>query len=94
MTLRFPDHGAPLTVKRAFQTQVLQGIKTLQLRSEIAESEGRELWIAKQRTPEERGRIKAIVLAKEFLERYRATVPNHVIEEPELDWRGAFMSVQ
>ena len=44
--------------------------------------------IAKKRSPEERGRIKAIILTKEFLERYKAAVPSHVIKEPELDWRG------
>ena len=61
--------------------------KTLKPVSKVAGSEGRELWIAKQRTSEERGRIKAIVLTMEFLEKYKAAVPSHVIEEAELDWR-------
>ena len=44
VTQRFPERGAPFTIKRAFQTRVLQGIKTLKLVSRVAGSEGRELY--------------------------------------------------
>ena len=56
--------------------------------SGVAGSDGREQWIAKQRAPEERGHIKAIVFTKEFVERYSAEVPDLSIDGPELDWRG------
>ena len=87
ITLRFPKSAATLASKRAVQKQVLQCLRQVKPVSRVAGSEGREIWIAKQRTPEERGRIKAIVLTKEFAERYVAEVPGLSVEGPELDWR-------
>ena len=87
VTLRFPDPEAQLN-KRAFQTQILQGIKALQPKSQVLGSEGKELWITKQRAPAERNKIKAIVSTKDFAEKYAATIPDERCEVPELDWRG------
>ena len=88
ITLRFPDEGTSISTKRAFQTQVLQGIKALGPKSQVLGSEGRELWITKQRAPEERNKIKAVVSTKDFIERYIASMPDKKFEVPELDWRG------
>ena len=74
ITLKFPDPEASLATKRAFQTRILQGIKAIQPKSQVLGSEGREVWITKQRAPEERDKIKAIVSTKDFAERYAASM--------------------
>ena len=56
-----------------------QVIKALQLKSLILGSEGRNLWIAKQRLPEERNRIKAVVTTRDFAERYAAAVGGQAV---------------
>ena len=43
------------------------------MKPHVAGSDGKELWIATQRAPEESGRIKAVVLTKDFVEKYKAT---------------------
>ena len=52
-------------------------------------------WISKQRSREERNKIKAIVSMKDFAERYAASMPGKNFEAPEPDcgavftWEGA-----
>ena len=66
----------------------LQKLKALKPTSNVVGSEGRELWISKQKTPEERNKIKAIVSTRDYVERYAAATTNASTVQPELDWRG------
>ena len=87
ITLKFPDRNASLTAKRTYQTEILKAIKALQLKSRSLGSEDRNLWITKQRAPEERNKIKVVVATRDFVERYAAATGGH-FRNHELDWRG------
>ena len=52
--LHFPEPDATVTARRSFQMHALQKLKALKPTSNVVGSEGRELWISKQRPPEER----------------------------------------
>ena len=73
--------------KRQMQTKVVTAVKELKFRSQLEGSEGSELWCTKQRPLEERHKIRALVMCKEFIEKLgdKATKRHEV---PEIDWRG------
>ena len=83
LTLKYQE-GAPLA---EVQTRVIAAIKALTYRSPLQGSEGAELWCTKPRPVEERLKIRALVMCKEFVEKLgeRATKRH---EMPEIDWRG------
>ena len=75
--------------KRQFQTKVLQKLKNLQSRSGIEGQDGCSLWVTKDRTVEERIRIRAVVLTKNFYEKLPVLKPGDPRRlSPEIVWRG------
>ena len=64
--LIFPDPEAHISRRRKFQTELLDKLKKKSYVSGVPGSEKCRLWMTKSKTPEERARIRAIVLTKEF----------------------------
>ncbi|CAE6943527.1 unnamed protein product [Symbiodinium sp. CCMP2592] len=75
--------------KRLYQTQVINKLKALKAKSGIVGQENSLLWIQRDRSVEERLRIRAIVLAKNF---YNAIPLLNSTDthwpDPEIVWRG------
>ena len=90
VTLVFPDPQAHLNVKRQFQTQIISKIKSKDFRSGIVGSEGVRVWATKSKTPEERAKIRAVVLTKEFYKTQSAGPgqPTFGEEDIEISWAG------
>ena len=87
ITLNYPDQAATLPAKRAWQMKLIQAVKSLAYRSVAPGSEGSEIWVSKQRSVEERHKIRALVVTKEFIEKLREK-PDRKCDVPEIDWRG------
>ena len=56
-----------ISSKRAKQNQVLEKLKAKRYTSGVSGSENLKLWATRSKSPEERVKIRAIVLTKEFL---------------------------
>ena len=67
--------------------KLIQAVKSLAYGSVAPDSEGSEIWVSKQRSVEERHKIRALVVTKEFIEKLRET-PDRKCDAPEIDWRG------
>ena len=65
--LTFPNPEAHISVRRQFQTSIVDKLKSKSFTSGVAGSVGSRLWATKSKTPEERAKIRAIVLCKEFI---------------------------
>ena len=87
ITLHYPDQAATLPAKRTWQMKLIQAVKSLAYRSVAPGSEGSEIWVSKQRSVEERHKIRALVVTKEFIEKLREK-PDRKCDVPEIDWRG------
>ena len=72
---------------RKTQMKLIQAVKSLAYTSGDPGSEGAEIWISKQRSVEERHKIRALVVTKEFTEKLKRK-PGRDCEAPEIDWRG------
>ena len=78
-----------LTRKRQLQTRVLDKLKQLKSRSGIEGQDQCNLWITKDRSIEERIRIRALVLTKNFYEKLpQPPEPAQHRPSPEIVWRG------
>ena len=75
--------------KRQFQTTVLNKLRALKSTSGIEGQDKCELWVTKDRSVEERVRIRAVVLTKNFYEKLPSLVPgSSKWPAPEIVWRG------
>ena len=78
-----------LVRKRQLQTKVLDKLKQLKSKSGIEGQDGCNLWVTKDRSIEERIRIRALVLTKNFYEKIpQPTDPAQARPPPEIVWRG------
>ena len=87
VTLHYPDHATTLPARRTWQMKLIQAVKGLAYKSNAPGSEGAEIWISKQRSVEERQKIRALVVTKEFIEKLKQR-PGMNCEAPEIDWRS------
>ena len=71
VTLHYPDHATTLPAKRTWQMKLIQAVKGLAYKSSAPGSEGAEISISKQRLVEERQKIRALVVTKEFVEKLK-----------------------
>ncbi|CAE7828197.1 unnamed protein product [Symbiodinium sp. CCMP2592] len=75
--------------KREYQTRILNKLKSLKAKSGIVGQEDSNLWIQRDRSIEERLRIRAIVLAKNFYNAIPLQSDNMPRwPDPEIVWRG------
>eukprot|EP00439_Symbiodinium_sp_Y106_P083786 s239_g24.t1 len=88
--LAFEDPNAQIKVRRAKQLQILEKLKSSRFTSGVPGSENNKIWATKSKTREERERVRALVLTKEFLKHLpghqnRAPIPEQDIE---ILWNG------
>ena len=90
VTLSFPDPNAHLNVKRQFQTQIITKIKARNFQSGVPGSEGNKVWATRSKTPDERAKIRAVVLTKAFYKTQSPGegLPNFNDEDIEISWAG------
>ncbi|CAE7930361.1 pol, partial [Symbiodinium necroappetens] len=75
--------------KRQLQTRVLDKLKHLKSKSGIEGQDNCHLWVTKDRSIEERIRIRALVLTKNFYEKLpQPSEPAPCRPPPEIVWRG------
>ena len=86
----FPDPEAHISVRRQLQMQIVDGIRNKNFRSGVAGSEGAKIWATKSKTPEERAKIRAVVLTKEFYKSLlsSAGTPCFSEDQIEISWAG------
>ena len=78
-----------LVRKRQIQTRVLDKLKQLKSKSGIEGQDHCNLWVTKDRSIEERVRIRALVLTKNFYEKLpQPAEPAQCRPPPEIVWRG------
>ena len=80
---QFPSNYKAIPQQRAFQTEVFEKLRSRKWTS----SEGREIWIQRHRSPEDRAKIRAIVSVKEFIDQLtfgEGLRKRHA----EIHWRG------
>eukprot|EP00439_Symbiodinium_sp_Y106_P010223 s8059_g1.t1 len=85
--LKFPPNAQNIRAQRAFQTQTLDKLKSTRFLSGVAGSKNNQLWMTKNRTPEERNKIRGLVQTKEFYIHVKYG-DDRQREAPEIDWRG------
>ena len=87
VTLRCPDTASTLPATRLWQMKLIQLVKAQSFQSQLPGSEGSEIWVSKQRSVEERQKIQALVVSKEFIEKLgdRARFKH---DASDIDWRG------
>ena len=90
VTLAFPDPNAHLNIQRQFQTQLIAKIKARNFQSGVPGSEGNRVWATKSKTPEERAKVRAVVLTKEFYKTQSPGegLPNFDESTIEISWAG------
>ena len=88
--LNFPDEEAPVYELRRFQTEVINKLKEHKWTSGVEGSKDKALWVTRHRSPEERQKVRALVVCKEFLQHVPnlPTHPKQRMSPPEIDWRG------
>ena len=85
--LQFPPNFKTVPQQRAFQTEVLEKLKSRKWTSNVPGNEGRTIWIQRHRSPEDRAKIRAIVSVKEFVD--QLTFGGGLRKKhAEIDWRG------
>ena len=87
VALKFPPNTQNIRAQRAFQAQTLDKLKSTKFLSGIAGSKNKELWMTKNRTPEERNKIRGLVQTKEFYIHVKYA-DSRDRETPEIDWKG------
>ncbi|CAE7400021.1 unnamed protein product [Symbiodinium microadriaticum] len=88
VTLNFQGNQ-DLVRKRQLQTRVLDKLKQMKSKSGIEGQDSCNLWITKDRSIEERIRIRALVLTKNFYEKLpQPADPAQCRPSPEIVWRG------
>ena len=86
-SLQFPK-DATLPQKRHFQKEVLDKLKQLKCSSGIEGQNGTSLWVQRDRPLEERLRIRALVLTKNFYTALPVLAGRPHLSPPEIVWRG------
>ena len=87
--LAFAENQTTLQARRQFQMQIVSKIKSKNSRSGIHGSEGLKVWATKRKTPEERAKIRAVVLTKEFYKNVETEGPPKFDEDQiEISWVG------
>ena len=87
--LAFAENQTTLQARRQFQMQIVSKIKNKNFRSGIHGSEGLKVWATKSKTPEERAKIRAVVLTKEFYKNVATEGPPKFDEDQiEISWVG------
>ena len=88
--LLFPQPEAHISVRRQFQFGILDKLRNRAFTSGVPGSTGNKIWATKSKTPEERAKIRAIVLTKTF---YKTLSPGtgkpcFSDEDIEIAWNG------
>ena len=88
--LNFPQPEAHISARRQFQFNILDKLIAKNFTSHIPGSVGNKIWSTKSKTPEERAKIRAIVLTKTF---YRNPTPGEGKpcfgeDAIEISWNG------
>ena len=86
----FSDPNAHIKVRRARQLQILEKLKSKRFTSGVPGSEGNKIWATKSKTREERERVRALVLTKEFLRNLPGHEGKPKIPENDIEiiWNG------
>ena len=87
VSLDFPEEGAHISVLRTFQNKIIAALKSKSFRSGIEGQSACRLWATKNKSPEERARVRACVLTKIFFE----SIPpyqGHQVATPDIVWQG------
>ena len=87
VTLAFPDPLGHISALRAHQMKILALLKNKTFKSGIQGQNQARLWATKNKSPEERARVRACVLTKVFFQSLPA-LPGKTIPEPEIIWQG------
>ncbi|CAE6941294.1 BXL5 [Symbiodinium sp. CCMP2592] len=87
VALKFPPNAQNIRAQRAFQTHTLDKLKGTKFMSGITGSKNNVLWMTKNRTPEDRNKIRSLVQTKEFYIHVKYG-DGRKRETPEIDWRG------
>ena len=87
VSLHFPKE-ATLPQKRQVQKEVLDKLKNLKCSSGIEGQNGVTLWVQRDRPLEERLRIRALVLTKNFYTNIPTLAGRPHLSPPEIVWRG------
>ncbi|CAE7281298.1 Eno2 [Symbiodinium sp. CCMP2592] len=87
VSLAFPEN-ASLPRKRQIQKELLDKLKAMKCSSGIDGQNGADLWIQKDRPLEERLRIRAVVLTKNFYNKIPSLAGRPPLPPPEMVWRG------
>ncbi|CAE7937703.1 unnamed protein product [Symbiodinium sp. KB8] len=88
--LVFPDEQAHISVRRLFQLRVIEKLKVMKFTSGVQGSTGNRIWATKSKSPEERARVRALVLTKEFLKALPGRNGTSPIPESDIEivWNG------
>ena len=86
-SILFPKE-ATLPQKRQLQKEVLDKLKNLKCSSGIEGQNGVTLWVQRDRPLEERLRIRALVLTKNFYTNIPTLAGRPHLSPPEIVWRG------
>ena len=88
--LVFPDPNAHIKFRRVHQLKVLEQLKAKKFTSGVPGSEGNRIWATKSKTREERERVRALVLTKEFLKNLPGCQNRPSIPEKDIEivWNG------
>ena len=76
------SRGGGISEKRKIQTQVIKALKDVLPHTKIAGQEQRKVWFTRNRSPEERAKLRAILSTKEAMQAIRPQA------DVEHDWRG------
>ncbi|CAE7493888.1 unnamed protein product [Symbiodinium sp. CCMP2592] len=87
VALKFPPSAQNIRAQRAFQTHTLDKLKGTKFMSGITGSKNNVMWMTKNRTPEDRNKIRSLVQTKEFYIHVKYG-DGRKRETPEIDWRG------
>ena len=87
INLKFPEGCTSIQARRVFQSQMLEKLKAATFLSGVSGSKDRPLWMTRNRSVEERHKIRALVQLKEFYKRVPLAA-GRPREDPEIDWRG------
>ena len=88
--LVFPDPNAHIKFRRVHQLKILEQLKAKKFTSGVPGSEGNKIWATKSKTREERERVRALVLTKEFLKNLPGYQNRRSIPEKDIEivWNG------
>ena len=88
--LSFPNESSHISVRRLYQLQIIEKLKVMKFTSGVQGSVGSKIWATKSKSPDERAKVRALVVTKEFLKALPGRNGASPIPENELEivWNG------